>query len=66
MLHYLALSYEISHAYGVNGIFFLTILLTLLQMEGNSFYVSFLKLTIRESQSNSSKALLNLLAQNLD
>ena len=30
MLHYLALSYEISHAYDVNGIFFLTILLTLL------------------------------------
>ena len=35
-------------------------------MEGNSFSVSFLKLTIRESQSNRNKALLNLLAQNLD
>ena len=30
ILHYLALRYEISHAYDVNGIFFLTILLTLL------------------------------------
>ena len=29
-------------------------------MEGNSFSVSFLKLTIRESQSNSNTALLNL------
>ena len=35
-------------------------------MEGNSLSVSFLKLTIRESQSNSNKALLNLFEQNLD
>ena len=56
----------IINAYDVNGIFFLTVLLTLLWMEENSFSVSFLKLTIRESQSNSNKALLNLSAQNLD